>query len=130
MPELVCTSAEEYVDRAVSLGTSPGELQSLRERLRAGRDSCTLFDMPLLVHRLEDLYQEMWSQHESGALPSPDLANLDVYFEVGCSATQEDMEVQMIKDYRGWWMENLARRHKFRRVNCDSRLVTAPDLLR
>jgi len=109
----------------VTLGNNPSQLQPLRERLRAGRDSCTLFDMPLLVQRLEDLYQEMWSQCEKGEMPCPDLANLDLYFEVGCSVTHDDMEVQMIKDYHGWWKENLARRHKFRRINPDQRLVAS-----
>jgi predicted O-linked N-acetylglucosamine transferase (SPINDLY family) len=129
IPELVCSSAEEYVDRAVAMGSNPGLLLPLRERLRAGRDSCTLFDMPLLVGRLEGLYQEMWDQRERGELPRPDLANLDVYFEVGCSVTHEDMEVQMVKDYHGWWMENLSRRHKFRPIDCDGRLMTSSDLL-
>lgn len=127
IPELICTSAEEYVDRAVTLGNNPRLLEPLRERLRAGRDSCTLFDIPLLVQRLEGLYQEMWTQREGGQLPRPDLANLDVYLEVGCSVTHDDMEVQTIKDYHGWWMENLAKRHKFRRIDPDRRLV-ATDL--
>jgi predicted O-linked N-acetylglucosamine transferase (SPINDLY family) len=129
LPELICTSAEEYVDRAVALGTDPSQLQPLRERLLAGRDTCALFDMPQLVGRLEELYREMWNQCENGQLPRPDLANLDVYLEVGCAVTHDDMEVQTIKDYHGWWMENLARRHKFRPIAPDHRLVTSTDLL-
>jgi len=60
IPEMICTSAEEYVERAVALGSDRAQLQELRERLRGGRDSCTLFDMPGLVNRLEGLYQQMW----------------------------------------------------------------------
>lgn len=123
IPEMVCSSAEEYVDRAVTLGKNPGLLEPLRNRLRADRDSCILFDMPRLVHRLEELYQDMWSRYQQGDRPQPDLANLDVYFEVGCSATHDDMEVQTIKDYPGWWREKLARRHTYRPIEPDGRIT-------
>lgn len=120
--ELVCTSAEEFVERAVALGGSR-DLQSFRERLREGRDSCSLFDTPLLVRHLEKLYGEMWIQYERGELPRPDLSNLDVYFEVGSQVKHDDMEVQMLDDYHGWWRERLAERHKFRPIEPDRRLV-------
>ena len=128
IPEMVCASAEEYVDRAVALGGNRDSLRPLRERLRASRDSCTLFDMSRLVRSLEDLYQQMWGRCASGELPRPDLANLDIYFEVGCSVTHDDLEVQMIRDYHAWWRENLTRRHRFRPIDPDRRLVTSPDL--
>lgn len=126
MPEMICGSAEEYVERAVALGNHRDPLQPLREHLRANHDTCTLFDMPLLVNRLEGLYEQMWCDFEGERLPQPDLRNLDVYLEVGCGATYDDLEVQMIKDYHGWWRETLARRHKHRPIEADRRLVTAP----
>jgi predicted O-linked N-acetylglucosamine transferase (SPINDLY family) len=123
IPEMVCTSAEEYVDRAVAFGNDVASLQTCRETLRAGRDSCTLFDMPSLVRHLEELYQRMWQQYEEKRLPRPDLANLDVYLEIGSQVKHEELEVQSIADYHGWWQGMLAQRNKFRPVDPDRRLV-------
>ena len=122
LPELICESAEDFVNRAVEFGNNPALLQPFREKLRAGRDNCVLFDMPLLVRRLEDLYRQMWDQYQKGELPQPDLANLDAYLEVGCQTRHEELEVQTLKNYQGWWRENLARRHKFRPIPPDRRL--------
>jgi predicted O-linked N-acetylglucosamine transferase (SPINDLY family) len=121
LPELICESAEDFVNRAVEFGNNPALLQPFREKLRAGRNNCVLFDMPLLVRRLEDLYRQMWDQYQKGELPRPDLANLDTYLEVGCQTQPEELEVQTLKDYNGWWQENLARRHKFRPIPPDRR---------
>jgi len=123
VPELVCTSAQEFVDRAVAFGKEPALLQPLCAKLRAGRDSSTLFNMPLLVGNLEKLYRQMWTEFENGALPRPNLANLDVYLEVGNQVNHEEVEVQTIADYHRWWLEKLARRHQFRPIDPDRRLV-------
>jgi predicted O-linked N-acetylglucosamine transferase (SPINDLY family) len=122
LPGMVVTSAEEYIERAVAFGNDPASLQPLRDKLRAGRDTCVLFDMPLLVNRLEGLYQQMWADYEKGAPPQPDLANLDVYLEVGSQIKHDEIEVQSIGDYHGWWRQNLAARHNFRPISADRRL--------
>lgn len=126
LPEMVCESAEEFVNRAVELGNHPDQLQPLREKLAAARDTCVLFDMPRLVRRLEDLYQQMWDEYRKGELPQPDLANLEAYLEVGSQIQHEEIEVQTIKDYQAWWRENLARRHKSRPIPADRRLWAPP----
>jgi len=123
IPELVTTSAEDFVARAVALGKDPATLKSYRERLQAGRESSVLFDMPLLVKSLEGLYKQMWSEFEQGKLPRPDLSNLDVYLEVGCQVMHDEVEVQTVPDYQGWWREKLAERHKFRPIDPDRRLT-------
>lgn len=120
--DLICTTAEEYVDRAVTLGKDRNLLESYREKLRANRETCTLFDMPGLVRNLENLYAQMWSDFEKNALPQPDLANLDVYLEVGSQVKHDELEVQTIQDYEGWWREKLALRHKSRPIPADGRL--------
>ncbi|MDB5409941.1 MAG: tetratricopeptide repeat protein [Rhodospirillales bacterium] len=124
LPELVCSSPDEYVDRAVALGKDAATMQKYRERLVAGRDSCALFDTPALVRRLEDLYRQIWDEYRAGRLPQPDLANLDVYLEVGNEQDHEEIEVQGIGDYRGWWLAMLARRNRFRPISRDRRLWT------
>ena len=120
--ELICASAEEFVDRAVTLGNDRALIQPYREKLLNGRDSCSLFDMPLLVRHLEQLYGQMWGEFKDGDMDQPDLANLDVYLEVGSQVQHDEIEVQTIKDYHGWWLEKLAHRHKFRPIAPDRRL--------
>ncbi|MFT3830409.1 MAG: hypothetical protein QM691_11970 [Opitutaceae bacterium] len=123
LPELACTHALTFLATAVDLGLHPEKLRALRARLAANRDTCTLFDMPQLVARLEDLYAEMWAACEAGRLPQPDLANLDVYLEVGAQLDHEEIDVQAIDDYHQFWRERLLRRHAFRPLSPDRRLV-------
>jgi hypothetical protein len=85
MPDLVCTSLEDYVSRAIAIARVPGAAAELRRRLRANRDSCILFDEPLLVRSLETLYDRMWEEFRNGELPVPNLANLAVLEEIGLS---------------------------------------------
>jgi predicted O-linked N-acetylglucosamine transferase (SPINDLY family) len=127
LPELVCTTAEEFLERAIAFGNDPSSVLPFRERLRAGRESCVLFDMPQLVRQLEGLYEHMWRECKQGVLPKPDISNLDVYLEVGSQVNHEDFEVQMLGDYHGWWIEQLSRRHRLRPIDPDRRLV-APGL--
>lgn len=126
LPELACTSALAFLATAVGLGLHPEKLRALRARLAANRDTCVLFDMPQLVARLEDLYAEMWADLEAGRLPQPDLANLDVYLEVGAPLDHEEIEVQAIDDYHEFWRERLLRRHAHRPIPTDRRLIDAP----
>ena len=126
LPELVCDTVDAYVEQAVALGTDPAAIAPLRERLAASRDRATLFDMPGLAAGLEALYETMWQAFAAKALPRPDLANLDVYLEVGSQFDHEGSEVQGIKDYHGWWAERLARRNRLRPIPRDRRLATDP----
>ncbi len=64
--------------RAIALGNDPARTASLRARLRANRDTCTLFDTPRLVHALEGRYREMLA----GIVPVPDLSNLGTYRDI------------------------------------------------
>lgn len=127
IPEMVCATPEEYVTRAVAYGKNPESLAPIRERLRAGRDTCVLFDIPALVRSLESLYQRAW-QEATQALPRPDLTNLEVYLEVGSLMDHEAVEVQCIQDYHAWWTDQLARRHLHRPIPADGRLVADPAL--
>jgi predicted O-linked N-acetylglucosamine transferase (SPINDLY family) len=125
LPELICATPEDYVDRAVALGRDPALRQQYRERLAAGRDHCALFDTPMLVRGLEGLYRQAWSEYRDGRLPRPDLTNLDVYLELGSEENHDEVEVQGIRDYRAWWLAKLRRRDGFRPIGADRRLWTA-----
>ena len=122
LPELVCTSPEDYVERAVALGRDPGALAALAHRLAQRRDDCVLFDMAGLTRRLEDLVAAMWADAEAGRLPRPDLANLDVYLEVGTAGDAEAEEMLALSDYRAWWRQRLEHRHRLRPIAPDTRL--------
>ena len=124
LPEMVCASSEEYIDRAVALGRDRKSTQRLRETLAANRDTCVLFDTPLLARELEQLYAAMWADHEAGTLPKPDLTNLEVYLEVAAGIDYEAVDMQSIADLEGWWRGKLAHRHSFRPIARDNRLMT------
>ncbi len=124
LEDLVCASPEDFVARAVELGRDAGLRKTYRDRLAAGRETCVLFDTPRLVAGLEALYREMWAAHEADALPVPDLANLDVYLDIGAAWNHEAVEVQAIADYADWWRAALAERHRRRPIPPDRRLWT------
>lgn len=124
LPELVCESPSELVERAVRFGRDRASLEPLRARLREGRDTCTLFDTPLLVSQLEELYAQMWSDCCAGQLPQPRLENLDAYLEVGSSFDPDALELQAMADYEGFWLSQLGARHRHRPLLRDARLVT------
>jgi predicted O-linked N-acetylglucosamine transferase (SPINDLY family) len=122
LPELVCDSPEVYVDRAVELGTRPDMLLALRERLRAGRDRCTLFDTPLLVKQLEALYEQMWDDYLSGRLPEPDLINIAVYNAIGDEIDHETADVPNLETYERQYEIALAYRNSVSPIMPDRRL--------
>jgi len=128
LPEMVCATAEEFVDRAAAFGNDRKLLKPLQKKLKAGRDKCVLFDMPLLVRELEELYEKMWKDCREGSLPKPHLAGLDTYLEIASRVNHEELEVQMLGDYEGWWKALLAARNRFRPVQRDRFLATDPEL--
>jgi predicted O-linked N-acetylglucosamine transferase (SPINDLY family) len=123
-PDLVCTTPEEYVDRAVALGRDREALRHYRAKLAATRDSCVLFDTPLLVRSLERLYETMWKDFKNGRLPQPDLRNLDVYLEIGIQNDCDKVEVLSIQDYTSWWQTRLSQRDAVRPFYPDDRFWT------
>jgi len=58
LPELIARDIDGYTALAVALGKDRQRLEELRERLKANRDSCALFDTPRLVRALEEQYRE------------------------------------------------------------------------
>jgi len=122
LPELICESSPEFVEKAVRYGRDRRSLEALRERLNAARNSSVLFDMPTLVSELEGLYEQMWRAQAAGTLPRPNLANLDVYLEVAANESLESLE--FVPDYHARWLERLARRHAHRPIIADSRLIS------
>ena len=130
LPEAICRSPDEYVERAVALGKDKAEIQRLKSKLASQRDTCVLFDMGSHVRHLEALYQKMWKEFHQGKRPRPDLTNLDVYLEVGIETDHDALEVQGIKDYAAWYQERLAHHHRRCAIPEDRRLWTAAEITR
>src|SRR6185503_9661729 len=124
LPELVLSTAQEYVDAAVALGKHPARADLLKVKLKAKRDRCVLFDTDKLVAKLEELYRGMVADYRKGNLPRPDLRNLEIYFEAGIEHDHEKQEMLAIADYEGHYREALTRRHWARPIAADDRLWT------
>lgn len=122
--ELICTTSEEYVSLAVELASSRERLAGYRRRLRENRDTCVLFDTPLLVASLEGLYRQMWGELLSGRLPRPDLTNLDIYHEIGSDLDSDDVEMLTVGNYEELYRRELAVRDEYCMMRHDGRFWT------
>ena len=122
-PELVCETAEAFVERAVALGLDRPALTRLHDKLRTGRDSNVLFDTPNTMRSLEARYAEMWQAYQAGMLPQPDLTNLDVVLELGSQIDYEAVDMAAVADYAGWWQAKLDQRHQFRPIPPGQRIA-------
>lgn len=120
--EMECTTEQEYIERAVEFGNDPSKLAPIKAKLIAGRDTCVLFDTPKLVHHLEDLYRQMWADLIRGAVPVPDLRNLDVYHEIGLGLEVENIETLDNEAFGALYREKLAEWHEVYPIAPDNRL--------
>jgi protein O-GlcNAc transferase len=57
LPELVCTSQQQFIDRAIHLAQQPQELQVLRDRLQQQKYQLPLFDTDAWVRDFENAMQ-------------------------------------------------------------------------
>ena len=60
LPELIATTPEEYVAKAVDLAHDPQKLQSLRKRLRDMMSRSPLTDAQKFTCHLEEVYRRVW----------------------------------------------------------------------
>jgi predicted O-linked N-acetylglucosamine transferase (SPINDLY family) len=120
--ELDCPTPEAYMAKAIELAHNPEKLAAIKAKLVAGRDNCLLFDTPRLVRDLEDLYRQMWSDFRRGALPVPDLRNLDVYHEIGLGLDLESIDTLSDDSYASLYREKLEAWHNSYPIHTDGRL--------
>jgi hypothetical protein len=121
---------EDFVARAVALGNDRNQVDAYKKTLESNRLSCTLFDTNLLVRKLEELYRTMAREHQNGALPQPDLTNLDRYMEAGIGHDHEQQELLGFAHYHNLYKTKLARLHSARPMPADTRLWSADDIAR
>lgn len=122
IPELVCATPDEYVARAIELGLDGIKRAAVRQKLAEKRDSCVLFDTPLLVASLESVYADMWRDFTDGKLPRPDLSNLDVYLEIGADIDDANVELLGVPNYEELYKKRLASWNDFNYLRPDIRL--------
>ena len=122
LADMVCLDREAYIAQAVALATDRTRLTAIRERLRAGRDTCTLFDTPRLVGALEALYQEMQDARLAGAVPRPNLRNLDLCHEIGASTDLEAVGALGTAAYLDHYRQRIAEIDSVYPVCADERL--------
>jgi hypothetical protein len=98
------------------------DLEIIRARVLANRETSTLFDVANLSRHLEDLYRQMRDEYLAGTMPQPRLANLDAYFEIGVALDHETREMGAVSDYEEFYRAQLARRHYHHPMAPDGRL--------
>jgi predicted O-linked N-acetylglucosamine transferase (SPINDLY family) len=121
LDDLICASADEYVQRAIAFGRNPESLRYYRDRLARSRESSVLFDIPGLVRGLEACFWEMQSAGEQGRTPVPDLTNLDHYYEIGAELDLEGMESVSELEYEKLYRDKLAVRNMHQSLPTDQR---------
>lgn len=125
LADLVTETPEDFVARAIHLaGAGKGELEIIRARVIANRDTSALFDVAKLSRSLENLFRQMRDDYLAGNLPQPRLANLEAYFEIGVAQDHEAREMGAVTDYEGFYKAQLARRHYHHPMDPDGRLWT------
>jgi predicted O-linked N-acetylglucosamine transferase (SPINDLY family) len=121
--ELICESADDYVRRAVEIGNDNALAKKYRHKLFQARDSCVLRDMNAAARRLEDLYLEMQDAREKGALPTPNLINLDAYYEIGADLDAERVNELDTAAYLDLYRAKLADLERRAPLSPDNRLL-------
>lgn len=126
VPEMICSSPEDYVARAIAFERDRKSLLAVRESIARQRDTCVLRDIPALARRLEELFWQMQGECERGEAPVPDLTNLDLYYEVGAEAVLENIEFEDEQSYRNRYVKKLAQLHDYAPIPYDRRLWQKP----
>ena len=83
LEEFVCADTQSFVAKAIALAEDKDALTKIKHHLAETRERAILFDTPLLVTKLEALFEEMYAAFQNNTLPKPDLRNLETYCEIG-----------------------------------------------
>jgi hypothetical protein len=111
------------VQRAIELASEPATVAALKAKLELNRSTCDLFNMEKLAASLEALYAGMCADYLQGDLPTPDLANLNVYLQAAIEFDHDAQEMlALASDYDDFYRAKLAKRHQARPLAPDSRL--------
>jgi len=70
MRDMVASSLEDYVEKAVAFAHNTDALIVVRDRLEANRETTPLFDFKRYVRDLERAYGAIWKRHQDGKPPA------------------------------------------------------------
>jgi len=128
LEELICASPEAYVQRAIAFGRDPQSLAVYRQRLSPqAREGSVLRDIPALVRGLEACFEQMQMERENGLTPTPDLANLDIYYEIGAAQDLEAVDLLDNAAYERLYRDRLELLNAHHPIPPDRRFWRAPD---
>jgi hypothetical protein len=122
VPELICSTPDEYVAKAVGYAKNPASLAAVRASIQSQRDTSALRDMPAMVRRLEELCWQMQGECERGETPTPDMRNLDIYYEIGVSMLGDAPEFETEEAYRKRYLDKLTEWNSYEPLVPDARL--------
>ena len=72
LEDLIATSFEDYVSKAIELASNPKKLQKLKEKIEVNRERSRLYDPVLFTKTLDLSYLNIWKRHLA-ALPAIDV---------------------------------------------------------
>jgi predicted O-linked N-acetylglucosamine transferase (SPINDLY family) len=93
LPELITTNLEDYENLAVELANDPNRIEKLRQKLKANRSNCLLFDSPLFVSKLEEQYTNI-HKSEKRILNHLKKNELKIRFVVATRCSREDFFIK------------------------------------
>lgn len=69
LPELIAKDLYAYAQMAVELATKPVQLNALKQKLAARKDTCILFNTPLFTKKIEEAYKQAHERYMKGLKP-------------------------------------------------------------
>lgn len=123
LDDFICATPEEFFARATEFARNPAKLAARRQALIENRDRSALRDIEGTVRRLESLFLEMHGDFVEGRTPTPDLTNLDVYYEIGCELDLESIETLGEDAYRALYRDRLKEWSEHMPIPRDRRLA-------
>ena len=70
LPELIATTDDDYVEKAIALGTNRQEMASLRQKLSQNKLTSPLFNPQLFARHIESAYLQMFERCQAGDPPA------------------------------------------------------------
>ncbi|MBT3700851.1 MAG: tetratricopeptide repeat protein [Alphaproteobacteria bacterium] len=70
LPELIASSLDDYMRKALAFYEDRDALRTVRQKLKDNQATAPLFDTPRLTRDLEAIFSEMWQRYEDGATPA------------------------------------------------------------
>jgi len=71
---LIATSTEDYISKAIAFANFPETLKAVRLKLQNNRQASQLYDSAFFTRQIEMIYQKMWETYAAGKPPADIIA--------------------------------------------------------